>query len=222
MTDVREQFAEPLGRELAGDEIEQVAESNPAAIQYQHVDPLLGLPDHAARRLAFAIGVGGFHCGRVCRTRPAAARRPPRLSARRMQPKLRRRRDESPMNKKTLGILGALALAFNLVIGVSGIGPKLAITALSGLTSEDLRTAIRNGAVEQLVRIPGVGKKTAERLLLELKGKLGADVGAVSAAGLTPAHTDIIQASALAFVNALNKLEQRRVHYQPAAGEEGP
>jgi holliday junction DNA helicase RuvA len=62
---------------------------------------------------------------------------------------------------------------FEKLIGVSGIGPKLAITALSGLTSEDLRSAIRNGAVEQLVRIPGVGKKTAERMVLELRDKMG-------------------------------------------------
>jgi Holliday junction DNA helicase RuvA len=62
---------------------------------------------------------------------------------------------------------------FEKLIGVSGIGPKLAITALSGLTTEDLVAAIRSGAVEQLVRIPGVGKKTAERMVLELRDKLG-------------------------------------------------
>jgi Holliday junction DNA helicase RuvA len=62
---------------------------------------------------------------------------------------------------------------FEKLIGVSGIGPKLAITALSGLTTEDLVAAIRSGALEQLVRIPGVGKKTAERMVLELRDKLG-------------------------------------------------
>ena len=62
---------------------------------------------------------------------------------------------------------------FEKLIAVSGIGPKLAITALSGLTTEDLRAAIRAGAVEQLVRIPGVGKKTAERMILELRDKMG-------------------------------------------------
>ncbi len=64
-------------------------------------------------------------------------------------------------------------LLFEKLIAVSGIGPKLAITALSGLTTEDLRSAIRSGAVEQLVRIPGVGKKTAERMVLELRDKVG-------------------------------------------------
>ena len=62
---------------------------------------------------------------------------------------------------------------FEKLIAVSGIGPKLAITALSGLTTEDLVAAIRSGAVESLVRIPGVGKKTAERMVLELRDKLG-------------------------------------------------
>ncbi len=61
---------------------------------------------------------------------------------------------------------------FEKLITVSGIGPKLAITTLSGLTASDLVGAIRSGAVEQLVRIPGVGKKTAERMVLELRDKL--------------------------------------------------
>ncbi len=61
---------------------------------------------------------------------------------------------------------------FERLISVGGIGPKLAITVLSGLPTSDLIYAIRNGAVEQLVRIPGVGKKTADRIVLELKDKL--------------------------------------------------
>jgi holliday junction DNA helicase RuvA len=61
---------------------------------------------------------------------------------------------------------------FEKLIGVSGIGPKLAVTALSGLSTADLVAAIRSGSVEQLVRIPGVGKKTAERMILELRDKL--------------------------------------------------
>ncbi len=61
---------------------------------------------------------------------------------------------------------------FERLIAVSGIGPKLAITVLSGLPTQDLIAAIRNGDVPALVRIPGVGKKTAERMILELKDKL--------------------------------------------------
>jgi Holliday junction DNA helicase RuvA len=62
---------------------------------------------------------------------------------------------------------------FEKLISVSGIGPKLAVTALSGLAAADLIAAIQNGAIEQLTKIPGVGKKTAERMVLELRDKLG-------------------------------------------------
>ena len=68
---------------------------------------------------------------------------------------------------------------FEKLIGVSGIGPKLAITVLSGLAANDLVTAIRNSQTDRLVRIPGVGKKTAERIVLELKDKLEGLSGAV-------------------------------------------
>lgn len=61
---------------------------------------------------------------------------------------------------------------FERLISVSGIGPKLALTVLSGLPTADLITAIRTGDLARLVRIPGVGKKTAERIVLELKDKL--------------------------------------------------
>lgn len=61
---------------------------------------------------------------------------------------------------------------FEKLIAVSGVGPKLAITALGGLTAPDLAAAIKAGSLEQLTRIPGVGKKTAERLVLELRDKL--------------------------------------------------
>jgi Holliday junction DNA helicase RuvA len=78
-------------------------------------------------------------------------------------------------------------LLFEKLIGVSGVGPKLAITVLSGLPVEQLVGAIRGGDVAMLTRTPGVGKKTAERLVLELKDKLedlgaGAPVAAVGGA----------------------------------------
>ena len=63
-------------------------------------------------------------------------------------------------------------IVFERLIGVSGIGPKLAITVLSGLATKDLVNAIRGGQVDHLVRIPGIGKKTAERMVLELRDKL--------------------------------------------------
>ncbi len=57
---------------------------------------------------------------------------------------------------------------------ISGIGPKLAVTILSGMSAEELIPAIRNNDLARLVAIPGVGKKTAERLVVELKDKLSA------------------------------------------------
>jgi Holliday junction DNA helicase RuvA len=87
---------------------------------------------------------------------------------------------------------------FEKLIGVSGIGPKLAVTVLSGLAAPDLIAALRNGSVEQLVRIPGIGKKTAERMVLELRDKMAA-VAAASSAGssappLNSTEEDVISA----------------------------
>lgn len=61
---------------------------------------------------------------------------------------------------------------FERLISVSGIGPKLAITVLSGLPAGDLLQAIRTSDLQTLVRIPGIGKKTAERIVLELRDKV--------------------------------------------------
>ncbi|MBK9707301.1 MAG: Holliday junction branch migration protein RuvA [Acidobacteria bacterium] len=63
---------------------------------------------------------------------------------------------------------------FLLLLGVSGIGPKLAITVLSGLSAEELIEALRQSNLARLVGIPGVGKKTAERMIVELKDKAAA------------------------------------------------
>ena len=63
-------------------------------------------------------------------------------------------------------------LLFEKLITVSGIGPKLAITILSGMAADEMVGAIRGNDVARLTRIPGIGKKTAERLVLELRDKL--------------------------------------------------
>ena len=84
---------------------------------------------------------------------------------------------------------------FERLISVSGIGPKLAITVLSGLATQDLVSAIREGGVDRLVRIPGVGKKTAERMVLELKDKLDMFPAVPrGAAGLATAPADALNA----------------------------
>jgi Holliday junction DNA helicase RuvA len=75
---------------------------------------------------------------------------------------------------------------FERLIGVSGIGPKLAITVLSGISSERLVGAIRGNDLGMLTKVPGIGKKTAERVVLELKDKLD-DLAVVFVAGTTGA-----------------------------------
>ncbi|MEO8098343.1 MAG: Holliday junction branch migration protein RuvA [Acidobacteriota bacterium] len=75
---------------------------------------------------------------------------------------------------------------FEKLITVSGVGPKLAITALGGLPAPDLAAAIKSGSLEQLIKIPGVGKKTAERLVLELRDKLDLLPGAARNATTAP------------------------------------
>jgi Holliday junction DNA helicase RuvA len=78
---------------------------------------------------------------------------------------------------------------FERLISVSGIGPKLGITILSGLAVGDLITAIRAGQIDTLVRIPGVGKKTAERMVLELRDKLEGVGGIAQAATASTAES---------------------------------
>ena len=89
---------------------------------------------------------------------------------------------------------------FERLIGISGIGPKLAIAVLSGMDPRDLVAAVQSGNVARLTGIPGVGKKTAERIVLELKDRL-AQLAAPAFAGESPAaagperlRTDLLSA----------------------------
>ena len=86
--------------------------------------------------------------------------------------------------------------AFRQLIKVSGVGPRMALSLLSGMSVAELAQAVTAQESGRLVKVPGIGKKTAERLLLELKGKLGADLGALAGGGLLlgDAHGDIQQA----------------------------
>ena len=82
---------------------------------------------------------------------------------------------------------------FRQLIKISGVGARTALSLLSGMSVVDLAQAVTLQEPARLTRIPGVGKKTAERLLLGLKGKLGADLGA--AGGAAPdVNTDILNA----------------------------
>lgn len=84
---------------------------------------------------------------------------------------------------------------FEKLLSVSGIGPKLAITILSGMPADTMIAAIKGNNVAALTRIPGIGKKTAERMVLELRDKLDAfGVEAQAAAAMSPVEEDVISA----------------------------
>jgi Holliday junction DNA helicase RuvA len=83
---------------------------------------------------------------------------------------------------------------FEKLISVSGIGPKLAITILSGMPTPEMVSAIRGNDVPRLTRIPGIGKKTAERMVLELRDKLESFGAAPATTATTPAEEDVISA----------------------------
>jgi holliday junction DNA helicase RuvA len=82
--------------------------------------------------------------------------------------------------------------AFRQLIRISGVGPRTALSVLSGMSVQDIAQAVTAQDTGRLTKVPGIGKKTAERLLLELKGKIGADLGPAAVA--TGDESDILQA----------------------------
>jgi Holliday junction DNA helicase RuvA len=86
-------------------------------------------------------------------------------------------------------------IAFRQLLKISGVGPRLALTVLSGLSLDDLALTVANKEVGRLTKIPGVGKKTAERLLLELQGKFVMDgAGTMQGAHIDSSGNDIVNA----------------------------
>ena len=83
---------------------------------------------------------------------------------------------------------------FRQLIKISGIGPRMALSLLSGLSVAELTQAVAQQQAGRLVKVPGIGKKTAERLLLELKGKLGPDLALPGGPIVSDAQADIVQA----------------------------
>lgn len=83
---------------------------------------------------------------------------------------------------------------FRQLIKISGVGPRMALGLLSGLSVAELAQAVSRQEIGRLTKVPGIGKKTAERLLLELKGKLGADMGGARTHAASDAQADILQA----------------------------
>ena len=115
---------------------------------------------------------------------------------------------------------------FDLVIGVSGVGPRLAIALLSGLKPEALARAIREEQVAAITTVPGIGRKTAERLVVELRDKLAAPIAATGGrdAGVLPRHERFKDAVAaltrLGYTAAQAQEAVRRAH--EGAGADAP
>ena len=82
---------------------------------------------------------------------------------------------------------------FRLLIKITGVGPRMALALLSGLSVGELAQAVARQETGRLVKVPGIGRKTAERLLLELKGKLADAIGAPTTMA-SDAQADILQA----------------------------
>jgi Holliday junction DNA helicase RuvA len=104
------------------------------------------------------------------------------------------------VREDTIALYGFLRSAektlFEKLITVSGIGPKLAITILSGMAADEMVQAIRGNDIARLTRIPGIGKKTAERMVLELRDKLAFEkAGEITAPpALNPVEEDVLSA----------------------------
>ena len=84
--------------------------------------------------------------------------------------------------------------AFRALIRISGVGPKIALALLSGMTADQLAQAVESGETGLLTRVPGIGKKTAERLVLELKGKLAGAAFAPAAGAAAGSRADVAAA----------------------------
>jgi Holliday junction DNA helicase RuvA len=115
------------------------------------------------------------------------------------------------VREDTLQLFGFLTpleqLLFERLIGISGIGPKLAVSVLSGIDSRELVVAVRRADVARLIRIPGVGKKTAERIVLELKDRLKDVAPAPEAEGAQPSTGDRLRND---LISALENLGYHR------------
>jgi holliday junction DNA helicase RuvA len=113
---------------------------------------------------------------------------------------------------------------FERLISVSGIGPKLALAVLSGLEPNELVAAIRTANVARLTGIPGIGKKTAERIGLELKDKMGSFAPAESAAAVPIDDTETLRTdllSALINLGYHRPLAERAVSAALTKGSNG-
>jgi Holliday junction DNA helicase RuvA len=109
--------------------------------------------------------------------------------------------------------------SFRILIKISGVGPKLAIGVLSGLSGDELAAAVERDDVATLTRLPGVGKKTAERLLVELRGRMTSTGRTQSSNAVSPVEEAVLGLIALGYKEA----EARKaINAQPKDPEATP
>jgi Holliday junction DNA helicase RuvA len=110
---------------------------------------------------------------------------------------------------------------FAALLGVNGVGPRTALAVLSTFSPETLRGAISQGNAVALTRIPGIGAKTAQRLLLDLRDKIGVSVEAISGTALLEGDADVINAlTALGYSLAEAQMALRTVPKEARALDE--
>jgi Holliday junction DNA helicase RuvA len=127
------------------------------------------------------------------------------------------------VREDTLALYGFLTArekhCFELLISVSGVGPSLALKVLSGMAIDDLVPAIRKGDLAQLVRIPGVGRKTGERIIVELRDKLVAVDVPEAGKPATRSQLESDVASALVNLGYDERSVERAIEKARRAGE---
>jgi holliday junction DNA helicase RuvA len=102
--------------------------------------------------------------------------------------------------------------AFRALIKISGIGARTALSLLSGMSVSELAQAVSLQEAGRITKVPGIGKKTAERLLLELKGKIGADLGSSGATLEADGQAEVLQAlSALGYSDKESQIALKQV-----------
>lgn len=108
-------------------------------------------------------------------------------------------------------------MLFQMLIGVSGLGPRLALAMLSAMSVDQISMALATGSTDLLTTIPGIGKKMADRLILELREKIGAGLIATSAVQFARENSDVL--SALISLGYSMTEASRAVTTLPTAGE---
>ena len=111
--------------------------------------------------------------------------------------------------------------SFRILIKISGVGPKLAIGILSGLSGDDLARAVECDDLATLTRLPGIGKKTAERLLVELRGRMSSSGQAQATSAKSPVEDAVLGLIALGYKESEARKAINAISIDPDTTPEG-